>query len=132
MQSKLFQRETQRKQKLMIEMERLEAESQKLFPRQSQTKKENSGIFNGLARVDAVRSNEVTLVRENGQSLGKLVINPQIANLIKPDDQLSMMAGRHMDRWHLLFLFGIISPLRPSARPKTHADSRGPVQRRLD
>ena len=106
--SVLFEAECKRKEKLLLEFEKLER-------KEKRWKKPNNVIFQrkyervtrGLYLVEKKSGDFIYLVGENGKKLGVLHVPPEISKLLQVNDGLEGMFGFRNGYWRIKFLFSI-------------------------
>jgi hypothetical protein len=107
----MFKTETERKDQLLTLLENLEVEV-KFKPHQKTLKFGfYDRIFNGVAEIERVGNATLRLKRENGGSLGVLVVTSDIVAFSRKGDHLMVTLGHRHGQWHLIQILMIGSYL---------------------
>jgi hypothetical protein len=106
----LFEAEGFRKEELLKEFEKLELKELRSKKLEFKDRKYDR-MFRGAVIVSKIYPAETWLTKSNGKLLGKMLINPEIAEHLKLNDQLELTVGLRGGYWRIVFLAAIGSHL---------------------
>jgi len=112
MTEQIYAQEMARKENLMDLFQALEDKERKSFQHSKRDRKARyARIFKDWVTVTKVNESHLHLLRENGQVIRSLVINPQIKAHIQLGDHLLLTIGFRDGDWRLIFLEAIGSEI---------------------
>jgi hypothetical protein len=119
-----------RKERLLDLFQELEeAERQKMNKlKKSQPTIKYERMFKGVGTITGINGPVLRLERENGKKIKRFEVNPEIAKLLKKDDQLMMIAGLRQGMWRLIRLDCMGSQVSINGKPSMHVSIMNRLQ----